>query len=58
MSALWIYDGEVVTIVRQHHWSRFIDIKYMHGGRIAAIALEQLRDHGELLMSSRYPHLS
>jgi len=48
--ALWIYDGEVVVIVRQHHWSRFIDIKYLHGGRTATIALEQLVDHGELLM--------
>jgi hypothetical protein len=46
---LWIYDGVVVAIVRLH-WNRFIDIKYMHGGRIERIALEQLVDHGELLM--------
>jgi hypothetical protein len=38
-----------VAIVRLH-WSRFIDIKYVHGGRIETVALEQLVDHGELLM--------
>ncbi len=50
MPDLWIYDGEVVTVVLQHFWSRFVDIKYMHGGRTETIALEQLVDQGELLM--------
>jgi hypothetical protein len=50
MPDLWVYDGEVMVILRQHFWSRFLDIKYMHGGRVETIALEQLHDHGELLM--------
>jgi hypothetical protein len=55
MPELWIYHGEVVEVVRLR-WDRFIDIKHIHGGRRETVALEQLVDHGELLMRGGEEH--